>query len=308
MEIFSKVSRLMGNRFVISVSAKNQNHGNAFIEKAELEIIRIEKLLTTFSDESITNKINLNAGIKPLSVPKEVFELIARAQKISELTDGAFDLSYGSIDKRFWNFDKTMTALPDEAEAKKAVYLINYKNVILDKSKSTVYLTKKGMRIGFGGIGKGYAADQAKNILQEMGVQAGVVNASGDLNTWGEHPTEGPWTISLAHPDSPLKAFSKLTLNNMAVATSGNYEKYVLINGQRYSHTINPKTGFPVQGIKSVSVICPFAELADALATPITILGVHAGISLINQMKGVACVIIDDNNKMYHSDNINLIL
>jgi FAD:protein FMN transferase len=307
IEIFSRVSKLMGNRFVISVAANNEVEGNQYIVTAENEIKRIEKLLTTYSEESCTALINANAGKKAIKVPSEVLELINRAQKISELTEGAFDLTYGSIDKKFWNFDKTMSVLPSTESAKKAIHLINYQNIIIDQEASTVFLKNKGMRIGFGGIGKGYAADQAKKILQEMGVEAGVVNASGDLNTWGEHPTEGPWTISLAHPDSPLKAFSKLTLNNMAVATSGNYEKYVLIDGQKYSHTINPKTGFPVQGIKSVSVICPFAELADALATPITILGVNAGISMINQMKGVACVILDDYNKMYHSDNINLI-
>jgi FAD:protein FMN transferase len=306
MEIFSAVSKLMGNRFSISVSAKNESEGNSYITAAETEIKRIESLLSTFSEESITAQINANAGLKAIKVPSEVLELIIRAQKVSELTDGAFDLSYGSIDKKFWNFDKTMTELPSTEDARKAIHLINYKHIIVNDKDSTIFLKNKGMRIGFGGIGKGYAADQAKKILQNLGVQAGVVNASGDLNTWGEHPKEGPWTISLAHPDSPLKAFSKLTLNNMAVATSGNYEKYVTIAGQKYSHTINPKTGFPIQGIKSVSVICPFAELADALATPISILGVNAGINLINQIKNVACVIIDDKNKMYHTNNINL--
>jgi FAD:protein FMN transferase len=305
MQIFSAVSKLMGNRFSISVSAKNESEGNSYITAAETEIKRIENLLSTFSEISITAQINANAGLKAVKVPSEVLELIIRAQKVSELTDGAFDLSYGSIDTKFWNFDKTMTELPSAEDARKAIHLINYKHIIVNNEDSTVFLKNKGMRIGFGGIGKGYAADQAKKILQNLGVQAGVVNASGDLNTWGEHPIEGPWTISLAHPDSPLKAFSKLTLNNMAVATSGNYEKYVTIAGQKYSHTINPKTGFPIQGIKSVSVICPFAELADALATPISILGVNAGINLINQIKNVACVIIDDKNKMYHSDNIN---
>ncbi len=306
MEIVSRVSKLMGNRFVISVSANNKTEGNQYIDIAEAEIKRIEALLTTFSEDSMTFQINHNAGLNPVKVTSEVFELIQRAQKISELTDGAFDLSYGSLDKRFWNFDKTMTALPDPVQAQKAIHLINYKNIVLDSKNSTVFLRNKGMRIGFGGIGKGYAADQAKKILQEVGVKAGVINASGDLNTWGEHPQNGPWTVSLAHPDSPLKAFSSLKLTNMAVATSGNYEKYVTIAGQKYAHTINPKTGFPIQGIKSVSVICPIAELADALATPISILGVNAGLQLIDQMHGIACVIIDDQNKMYHSKNINL--
>ena len=296
----------MGNRFVITVAAENSNLGESWIDEAVSEIQRIERLLTTFSENSQTNQINENAGIKAVKVDLEVFELIERAQRISELTDGAFDLSYGSLDKQFWNFDKKMTKLPDPETAKNKVSLINFENIVLDKNESTVFLKEKGMRIGFGGIGKGYAADKAANLLKNKGVKSGIVNASGDLITWGNQPDGQPWTISLAHPDTPTQAFSSLNISNLAVATSGNYEKFVMIDGKKYSHTINPKTGYPVSGIKSVSIICPIAELADALATPVTILGVEAGLNLINQLKGVECVIIDDHNLVYKSDNINI--
>jgi FAD:protein FMN transferase len=306
-EFFSKTLKLMGNRFVITVSAENETIAFELIDKAVDEIKRIEGLLTTYAENSQTNQINLNAGTKPVKVDIEVFNLIERAIKISELTDGAFDLSYGSIDKKFWNFDKEMKVLPKIANAKEAVKLINYKNIVLDIKNHTVFLKEKGMRIGFGGIGKGYAADQAKTLLQNLGVKSGVVNASGDLITWGCSAKGKPWTISLAHPDNPNSAFSNLDISNMAVATSGNYEKYVIIEGKKYSHTINPKTGFPVLGIKSVSVICASAELADALATPVTILGVQSGLSLINQIKGVACIIVDDNNQLFTSKNINVL-
>lgn len=296
----------MGNRFVITVAADNAQVGESLIDDAIGEIKRIELLLTTFSEDSQTNEINQNAGVKPVKVDSEVFGLIERAQKISELTGGTFDLSYGSLDKVFWNFDKTMTKLPDPKTAKEKVKLINFKNIILNKTSSTVFLKEKGMRIGFGGIGKGYAADKAADLLKSKGVKSGIVNASGDLITWGNQPNGSPWTISLAHPDIPTHAFSKLNISNLAVATSGNYEKYVVIDGKKYAHTINPKTGYPVSGIKSVSIICPIAELADALATPVTILGVNDGLGLINQIKGVACVIVDDHNNVYKSDNIKI--
>lgn len=296
----------MGNRFVITVASENKPTGEKLIDEAVAEIQRIEKLLTTFSEKSQTNQINENAGIKAVKVDLEVFELIERAQRISELTDGAFDLSYGSLDKQFWNFDKSMTKLPDPKTAKEKVKLINYKNIILNKTKGTVFLKEKGMRIGFGGIGKGYAADKAAQLLKNKRVPSGIVNASGDLITWGNQPNGNPWTISLAHPDLPIQAFSKLNISNLAVATSGNYEKFVIIDSKKYSHTINPKTGYPVSGIKSVSIICPIAELADALATPVTIMGVEAGLNLINQLKGVECIIIDDHNHIYKSDNIKI--
>lgn len=296
----------MGNRFTISVVNEEEEWAKTQIDAAIAEISRIEKLLTTFNDDSQTNQINENAGIKPVKVDKEVFDLIQRSFRISSLTDGAFDITYGSIDKRFWNFDKEMTSLPDAETAKETVRLINYKNVILDAENQTVFLKEKGMRIGFGGIGKGYAAESAKRLLMQNGVKSGIVNAAGDLTTWGNQPNQKPWTISIADPENKHESFSSLSISGLAVATSGSYEKYAIIDGKKYSHTIDPKTGFPVSGIKSVTIICPNAELADAMATPITVLGVDAGLSLINQMQQIACIIIDDNNTIYTSNNINI--
>lgn len=305
-QLFKRVVLLMGNRFEISVVSNDEPLAEDLIDTAIAEIKRIEFLLTTFSDSSQTNEINRNAAIKPVEVDKDVFDLISRSIKISELTQGAFDITYGSIDKRLWNFDKTMTALPDKETAKKMVRLINYKNIVLDTRDCSVFLKEKGMRIGFGGIGKGYAADRAKMTLQQNGVKSGVVNAAGDLITWGAQPNGKPWTVGIADPAVKNRPFSYLNISGMAVATSGDYEKYVLIDGKKFSHTIDPKTGFPVSGIKSVTIICGSAELADALATPVMVMGIKAGLGLINQMKGIACVIIDDNDNLFTSKNINI--
>ncbi|MEP6948883.1 MAG: FAD:protein FMN transferase [Ginsengibacter sp.] len=296
----------MGNRFEISVRDNDAGYANNCIDAAVEEIRRVEKLLTTFKDDSDTNRINALAGISPVKVEREVLELIERSLKISDITQGSFDITYGSIDKRLWNFDKDMKSLPDAATAKRSVRLINYKNVVVDKKECTVFLKEKGMRIGFGGIGKGYAAEKGKKLLQQMGIQSGIVNAAGDLTAWGFGENGTPWTIGIADPDAIHHPFSSLNITNMAVATSGNYEKYVVINGKKYSHTIDPKTGFPVSGIKSVTIIAPNAELADALATPVMVMGINAGIHLINQLPGISSIVIDDNNKLHTSSNIKI--
>lgn len=306
LKAFKKEMKLMGNQFEITVVASVAEWAYERIEEAVNEISRIEDLLSTYKEDSETNLINRNAGIQPVKVSDEVYNLIERSIRISSITQGSFDISYGSIDKRLWNFDKTMTSLPGSSIAKKMVRLINYKNIILDQANKTVYLKEKGMRIGFGGIGKGYAAEMAKAIMIKNGVTSGIVNASGDLAAWGHQPDGKPWTIGIVHPDLAGQPFSYMNVTNGAVATSGNYEKFVIIRGKKYSHTIDPKTGLPVTGIKSVTIISPNAEICDALATPVTILGIKNGIELINQLKNVECIIIDDNNKLYKSKNIHL--
>lgn len=294
----------MGNAFEFAIIANDEEFANIQMDNAIHEVKRIENLLTTFSEGSYTNAINRNAGVQAVEVVSEVYELIARCINISELTQGAFDISYGSLDKRFWNFDLNMKELPSKENAAEAVKLINYKNIILDKEKQTVFLAQKGMRIGFGGIGKGYAADMAKKVMVNNGVQNGFVNAAGDLIAWGVQQNGKPWTVGIADPNQKHNLLSSINIIDSAVATSGNYEKFVVIDGKKYSHTIDPKTGYPVSGIKSVSIITKNAELADALATPVTVMGIKAGLYLINQLTGVGCIIVDDHDNIHVSENI----
>jgi len=297
--------KLMGNQFEITVAGRCSDWANDRIASAVAEIQRIEQLLTTFNEASETNRVNRAAGIAPVKVCEEVFRLIQRSIRISEITQGAFDITYGSVDKSLWNFDTSMDHLPDAQTAKRMVRLINYRNIVLDEKEMTVFLKEKGMRIGFGGIGKGYAAEKAKEVLKEGGVYNGIVNASGDLTTWGRQPDGQPWTIGIVNPNLSGKIFSYLSVTNMAVATSGNYEKFVMINGQKYSHTINPRTGLPVRGIKSVTIITLNAEIADAMATPVTIMGIRAGLDMINQIKDIEAIVIDDNDVIYTSKNLH---
>ena len=296
----------MGNHFEISLVAEEEELANEWIQQGFNHIKEIEYLLTTYSETSDLYRINTAAGIEPVVVQKETFDIIERSLHISALTQGAFDISYGSVDKRLWNFDIHQNELPDPETAKKMVRLINYRNILLDKAAKTVMLKEKGMRIGLGGIGKGYAAEKTRQYLKSLGATAGIVNASGDLTTWGNQPDGKPWTIGIADPNNASSIFSYLEVSDMAVATSGNYEKFIWVNGRKYSHTINPKTGLPITGIKSVTILTPNAELADALTTPIAIMGIEAGLHLINQLHQVEAIIIDDDDRVYLSKQIEL--
>ena len=297
--------KLMGNHFELSVVAEDEEWASHRIDAGVREIQRIETLLTTYDEGSETSLINANAGLAPVRVSAETFDLIQRSIRISQVTQGAFDITYGSVDRRLWNFDTAMRELPDAATARRMVRLIDYRNILLDKGESTVLLKEKGMRIGFGAIGKGYAAERAKAVMQQMGVTSGVVNASGDLTAWGYQPDGEPWTIGIVNPNAAGQIFSYLNVTGLALATSGNYEKYVIIDGKRYSHTINPRTGLPVTGIKSVTILCPNAEIADAMATPVMIMGIRAGLDMINQMSDIEAILIDDDDIVYTSDHIH---
>lgn len=293
----------MGSDFEISVVAASEERGKAFIKMAITEIERIEQLISSWNPDSQTSSIIRNAGIKPVKVDDELFELIKRSIQIAKITNGAFDITYASMD-RIWKFDGSMTKMPTKESIKKSVQKIGYQNIVLDPVNKTVFLLQKGMKIGFGGIGKGYAADKAKELLVSKGVTSGIINASGDLNAWGTQPDGKDWMVGITNPLNTKKVFSWLPVHNRAVVTSGNYEKYVFFNGVRYAHIINPKTGYPTTGVKSVTVFAPKAELADALATSVFVMGVDVGINFINQLKGVEVIIVDDNNKFHTSKNL----
>ena len=305
---FSFSQKLMGNIFTITLVTHNITAAQKQFKICIDEIQRLEKMLTTYSNDSETNLVNRNAGIAPVKVSCEFFDLVERCINISVITQGAFDISYGGIDKNLWNFNNKMEKLPTAQEALNSVYLINYKNILIDKNAGTVFLKVKNMRIGFGGIGKGYAAEMVKNIMKVNVVSGGLVNASGDIAAWGNQANGEPWTVGIADPDKTHKAFSYLTISDKAVATSGNYEKFIIIQGKKYSHTINPKTGLPISGIKSVTIIAENAEFADAMATPVSVMGIEAGLFLINQLPIVHCIIIDDHDKIFTSNKINLCL
>ncbi|MCT4602480.1 MAG: FAD:protein FMN transferase [Marinifilum sp.] len=295
----------MGSRFEITAISANESKANAAIKAAINEIKRIEKLISSWDSNSQTSEVIRNAGVKPIKVDQELFNLIRRSKKISDLTHGAFDISYASMDK-IWKFDGSMLDMPDSASVAKSVSKINYKNIILNKENKTVFLKNEGMKIGFGAIGKGYAANKALEIMSKMELDGALVNASGDLITWGKDENNKDWRIGISNPKEKDKIFSWLNIGETAVVTSGNYEKYVTFNGKRYSHIIDPRTGYPVRGLSSVTIICPNAELADALATSVFVLGANSGLQLINKLNGIECILVTDEQKMLTSSNLKL--
>ena len=304
-KVYKRTLLLMGSRFDITVVANDSVQGKNYIDLAVGEISRIELLISAWDPDSQTSDINRKAGIHPVQVDSELFGLIERSVSISKLTDGAFDISYAAMDK-IWKFDGSMTEMPTEEAIKASVSKVGYQNIILDKVHSTVFLKLPGMKIGFGAIGKGYAADKAKALLIEKGVPAGIVNASGDMNTWGKQPNGEEWKIAITNPLNKNKVFAVLPINEGAVVTSGNYEKYVTFNGKRYTHIIDPRTGYPATGMISATVFAKKAELADALATSLFVMGVEVGLNRINQLPGVECIIIDDKGKIYTSENVQI--
>lgn len=289
LQIFRRTLRLMGNRFEISVVGNDSVWADNCIDGAVNEINRVEKLLSAFTEDGQLTEINRNAGIKPVKVNAEIYRLIDRALNISELTQGAFDITFTT------------------GESAPKSKLTDYRAVVLDQEKNTVFLSDKNMRIGFGAISNGYAADRAKYILQLMGVSSGVVNAGGDLLAWGLRPNNEPWTIASADPEQNNQPYSDIRISNMAVATSGNFEADATISNQNNQVAIDTKKGFPVSMLKKVSVVSPTAELSDAMATPIMTMGVNAGLYLINKLQQLACVIIDDHDRIYTSKEINFL-
>nr|WP_083690515.1 FAD:protein FMN transferase [Zobellia uliginosa] len=296
---------LMGSRFDITVVSANEDLGYINIEEATAEIQRIENMISSWKPDSETSLINANAGIKPVKVSAEMFMLIERAKKLSEITDGAFDISFASMDE-IWSFDGSMVRMPSKKEIENSVKRVGYEKIILDSSEKTVFLAEKGMKISFGAIGKGYAADKAKELLVSKQVLGGIINAAGDLTTWGTKATGEKWLIGIANPLSEEKIFSWLPIVESSVATSGNYEKYVVFNGVKYSHIIDPRTGYPSTGINSVSIFAKSAEICDALATAVYILGKKEGLALINQLGDTEAILVDDSNKVHKSSGILL--
>jgi len=295
--------KLMGSRFTITVVSPSEELGHINIEEAIAEITRIEKMISSWDEDSETYQINKNAGIKAVKVSQELYRLIERCKGLSNLTDGAFDISYSSMD-RIWKFDGSMTEIPSAERIKKSVEKVGYEKIILNEEKQTVFLRDKGMKISFGAIGKGYAADKAKAFLVSKQVPAGIIDASGDLSTWGTDASGEKWIIGIVNPLAKDKIVSWLPIVESSVATSGNYEKYVTFNGKRYSHIIDPRTGYPSTGIRQVTIFAKDAETCDALATAVFIMGKEAGLFLINQLPGIEVVLFDNFNKTHKSNGI----
>jgi thiamine biosynthesis lipoprotein len=295
----------MGSRFDITIVAKDSLTAEANIDTVIKEVTRIENLISDWRPNTQVSQVNQNAGIKPIKVDQEVFALTERALALSKLTNGAFDISFAAMD-RIWKFDGSMTKMPTREAIKKSVAKVGYQNIILDKKNSTIFLKLKGMKIGFGALGEGYAADRCKKLMLLKGIKAGIVNGSGDMNTWGKQPDGSPWNIGIADPKNWGELLAVVPLKHGAVVTSGSYEKFVEFNGKRYAHIINPKTGYPASGLTSVTVFGASAEIANGLSTSIMVLGKVEGLKLMKRYPKMSCILVDDDGKIIYTPSFDL--
>ncbi|MET0636758.1 MAG: FAD:protein FMN transferase [Chitinophagaceae bacterium] len=299
----TRTVKLMGSRFDITLVATDSSTAEANIDTVIAEITRIENLISDWIPETQVSLVNRNAGISPVKVDREVLELTLRAIKLSRLTHGAFDISFAAMEK-IWRFDGTMTELPSPAAVKKARAKVGYKNIIIDTINSTIFLKMPGMKIGFGALGEGYAADRCKAMMIARGINAGIVNGSGDMNTWGRQPDGSTWNIGINDPFHSGDLYAVIPLEQGAVVTSGSYEKFVELNGKRYAHIINPATGYPATGLTSVTVLGPGAELANGISTSVMVLGKKAGLKFLRRFPGYTCILISDKGKFYASPGL----
>ncbi|AQW90893.1 thiamine biosynthesis protein ApbE [Elizabethkingia anophelis] len=293
----SRLVTLMGSRFQITLVDKDSISAEQNIDKAVAEITRIENLISEWRPETQISQVNQNAGIKPIKVDREVFDLTKKGLYFSKLTDGAFDISIVAMDK-IWKFDDSMDELPSEQAIKESVRNVGYQNIILDNTNCTIFLRNPGMKIGFGSIGKGYAADKTRDLMKSMGVKAGIIDASGDISTWGTQPDGKPWAIGINNPFNDHKMAAVLYFKENSVTTSGSYEKYAEIHGKRYSHIMNPKTGYPSTGLTSVTITGPNATMANGFSTSVMVLGEKEGLKLLKQFPEYHYLLITDKGKI----------
>ncbi|MBD1364914.1 FAD:protein FMN transferase [Mucilaginibacter sp. ZT4R22] len=301
----NRVTKLMGSRWQISILAKDSITAEQNIDTVIAEVSRIEYLISDWKPQTQVSQVNANAGIRPVKVDKEVFELTKRALQLSRITGGAFDISFAAMD-RIWKFDGSMTAMPTPEAIERSVEKVGYKNIILDSVNSTIYLRLKGMKIGFGALGEGYAADKCREMMLSSGIKAGIVNGSGDMSTWGKQPNGRDWTIGVTNPFKEDTIIAVVPLRQGSVVTSGSYEKFVVFNGKRYAHIINPATGYPATGLCSVTIFGPSAEKANGFSTSMMVLGREAALKFIKKFPAYRYIIITDTGRIFSSPGLHL--
>ena len=279
----------------------------AHIEAAFAEIRRLEALMTTWRAESDVSRVNAAAGKAAVKVAPEVLDVIERSLHFARISGGAFDISYYAL-KGLWRFDEDLSpTLPDPAEVRRRLPLINWRQILVDRSQSTVRLGKPGMAINLGGIGKGYAVDAAVRVLKQAGLKSGVVQAGGDLMIFGSKGGQ-PFMAGVRDPRSPDPSdyFAVCPIVDHAFSTAGDYERAFIYakDKKRYHHILDPRTGYPARAARSVTVYAKDATVADGLDDAILILGVKRGLALIESIPEAGAIIVDDQNKVHVSSRL----
>ncbi|MEW6066835.1 MAG: FAD:protein FMN transferase [Nitrospirota bacterium] len=303
-KILRKTKIMMDTIVTITVVSNSRGDANNAIDAAFSEIERLEQLTTFFSAQSEVSQINKNAGISEVKISPDIMDMLDKAMFVSKETDGAFDLTIGCVTALYDFHKKTM---PSHDAIKKNLYLVNYKDLVINKNRSTAFLRKKGMLIDLGGVAKGYAVDKAVEALKKRGIKAGIVSVAGDIRVFGSKPEGKTWKMGIRNPrikeDSLDDIMATIDLKDMAISTSGDYERYFMLNGKRYHHILSPNTGYPAEKCQSVTVVAKDAVFTDAFATGIFILGVEQGMKILEKM-GFDGVIVDSKGKIHITPGI----
>ncbi len=293
---------MMGTDISIVILTTKKKLAEQAIRVAFAEMKRVEDLMTDWQDTSPLMAINRNAGLQPIKTPQEILTLLAEAQKISELTDGAFDVSYGAVGE-LWDFTKKTGTAPARAEITSKLPLVDYRKIKIDPKAGTAYLEQKGMRIGLGGIAKGYAVDRAVQVIKRFGFDNFAVSAGGDLTVRGRKDGK-LWNVAIRDPRDKSRNIALLPVSNATVVTSGDDERYFEHQGKRYTHILDPRTGYPADKVQSVTILSQQASWADALATGIFVLGPKKGLKVIESLPNVEGMIVDKHGKIHASKGL----
>jgi len=288
---FTSSQVAMGTKVVIVLYAPDAATANRAFAAAFAQIAALDRMLSDYDSTSELMRLcGQSPTASPVPVSEELCEVLTFAQGLSRRTDGAFDVTVGPL-TRLWRRARRRQEMPDPAQLAEAQKAVGYRYLVVNPSARTVELLRPEMRIDLGAIGQGYAADKALNVLREQGISSALVNVSGDVVTSDPPPGEEHWTVLIAPLGTETESGQPVHLRNAAVATSGDVWQFVEINGQRYSHVLDPRTGLGLTARCGVSVIAPNGMTADAFSTAVSVLGVERGLALIQESPGTAALI-----------------
>jgi len=290
----------MGTEISVYLWSDDAEKGHQAIEAVFDEAARIDRLMSTYKDDSEVSKINRLAAKSPVQAGEELLQLIQRSLDISVLTLGAFDITYDSVGQ---HYDFRSRRRPDSNTVEFERENIDYRFVQLDKAAGTVSFLKQGIRINLGGIAKGYVVERGVDILRFRGVQNAIVTAGGDSRLLGDRRGR-PWMVGIRDPRKDGQVAISVPLSDEAISTSGDYERYFDEGGVRYHHIIQPRTGEPASGVRSATVFGPDAVITDALSTSVFVLGVEDGLTLIATLPDYESIVIDAEGRVYYSDGL----
>jgi FAD:protein FMN transferase len=299
-EWHKRTDAIMGTRIYVELWDTDPVHGEASIDAVMAEMRRIDDLMSHYKPESQLSKINEHAADAPVVVDKELFDLLKLSTHYSEITEGAFDITYASVGY-LYNYPNHVR--PTEEQIKAALPAVNWRNMKFDDAHHSVFFEHKGMRIDVGGIGKGYAVDRGIEILQKRGIQHAVVTAGGDSRIIGDHMGRA-WLVAIRHPDDPNKVVTRIPLSDAAMSTSGDYERYFDENGVRYHHIIDPHTGHSASKVRSATIIGPTATQTDGMSKTAFVLGAEKTLEIINRMPEYDAVFVKPDGKVLYSNGL----